>query len=308
MNLELALNLFLPLTRRFRTVTEHTSASDSTHPSAPISLTVHGAAGRMGRRVVALALADTAFELAGAIDHSESKFLGQDAGTVAGEAACGVAIASEWPATGDDRSPHAVIDFSLPEAIDACVDQCVADKSPLVVATTGLSDEQKSRLAEAARNIPIVWAPSMSLAVNLSMKIAEQITAALRDVAGGLDVEILERHHRFKADAPSGTALKFGELIAGQLGESTRHVHGREGHTGQRTREEIGYHAIRVGDNPGEHTIVFGMLGEKIELNVAASNRDCYASGALAAAKWLVSQNREKGLFSMFDVLGLGAS
>ena len=113
----------------------------------------------------------------------------------------------------------------------------------------------------------------------------------------------MERHHRFKADAPSGTALRFGELIAEQLDSEIQHVHGREGETGTRTRNEIGYHAIRVGDNPGEHTIVFGMLGEKIELNVAASNRDCYASGALAAAKWL--QGRPVGLYNMFDVLGL---
>jgi 4-hydroxy-tetrahydrodipicolinate reductase len=259
----------------------------------------------MGRRVVALGLADPSFQLVAAIDHAQSDQLGKDAGAVAGEAPAGIEISSDWPATGDKNAPRAVVDFSLPEAVDGCIAQCVQAGSPLVVATTGLSDQQKQLLADAAASIPVVWAPSMSLAVNLSMKIAEQITAALKDVSGGLDVEILERHHRFKADAPSGTALKFGELIAGQLGESTTHVHGREGHTGARTREEIGYHAIRVGDNPGEHTIVFGMLGEKIELNVAASNRDCYASGALAAAKWLIHENKAAGLYSMFDVLGM---
>ncbi|MCR9209744.1 MAG: 4-hydroxy-tetrahydrodipicolinate reductase [bacterium] len=276
--------------------------ADST---GPISLTVHGAAGRMGRRVVALGLADPNFQLVGAIDHAKSDHLGQDSGAVAGEAPSGIEISSHWPVLDDSATNQAVIDFSLPEAIDGCVEHCVKVGSPLVVATTGLSDEQKQNLSKAASSIPVVWAPSMSLAVNLSMKISEQITAALKDVAGGLDVEILERHHRFKADAPSGTALKFGELIAGQLGESTTHIHGREGHTGARTREEIGYHAIRVGDNPGEHTIVFGMLGEKIELNVAASNRDCYASGALAAAKWLIHQKKGPGLYSMFDVLGM---
>ncbi|MEO9591861.1 4-hydroxy-tetrahydrodipicolinate reductase [Rhodopirellula bahusiensis] len=279
--------------------------ADST---GPISLTVHGAAGRMGRRVVALGLADPSFQLVGAIDHAESPELGKDSGAVAGEAPSGVEISSHWPALDEKSIKRAVIDFSLPEAIDGCVQHCVEAGSPLVVATTGLTEEQKQGLSEAAKSIPVVWAPSMSLAVNLSMKIAEQITAALKDVSGGLDVEILERHHRFKADAPSGTALKFGELIAGQLGESTSHVHGREGHTGARTREEIGYHAIRVGDNPGEHTIVFGMLGEKIELNVAASNRDCYASGALAAAKWLIQQDKGPGLYSMFDVLGMSQS
>jgi len=158
-------------------------------------------------------------------------------------------------------------------------------------------------LADAANSIPIVWAPSMSTAVNLTMKVVQQITETLKDVAGGVDIEILERHHRFKADAPSGTALRFGELIAEKLGGDVKHVHGREGETGQRTRNEIGYHAIRVGDNPGEHSIVFAMLGERIEINVAASNRDCYASGALAAAKWL--QGKPNGLYNMFDVLGL---
>ena len=133
------------------------------------------------------------------------------------------------------------------------------------------------------------------------MKLAQQITEKLVDVPGGLDIEIIERHHRFKADAPSGTALKCGDLIAEKLGDETKHVHGREGFTGQRTRNEIGYHAVRVGDNPGEHTIVFGMLGERIELNVAASSRDCYAAGSLAAAKWLI--DRPAGMYDMFDVL-----
>ncbi|MFG0263103.1 MAG: 4-hydroxy-tetrahydrodipicolinate reductase [Novipirellula sp. JB048] len=263
-----------------------------------IKLAVHGAAGRMGRRVVALASEDTEFQIVAAIDHAGNPLLGQDAGTVAGFAPIGLPLATDWPEEVD-----VVIDFSLPEALDACIVSCVESSTPLVVATTGLDDEQEVKLRSAAELIPIVWAPSMSLAVNLTMKLAEQVADTLGDVAGGLDVEIIERHHRFKADAPSGTALKFGELIAKQLDTETLHVHGREGHTGERTRNEIGYHAVRVGDNPGEHTIVFGMLGERIELNVAASNRDCYASGALAAARWL--QGRSNGLYTMFDVLGL---
>ncbi|TWT74202.1 4-hydroxy-tetrahydrodipicolinate reductase [Allorhodopirellula solitaria] len=275
--------------------------------SNTIKLAVHGAAGRMGQRVVALAAEDGEnFTVVGAIDHAHHPKVGQDAGTVAGIAPVDASISPDWPSDVD-----IVIDFSLPEAIDGCVAHCVAHASPLVVATTGLSESQKQSLANAAQSIPIVWAPSMSLAVNLSMRMAQQITSALRDVAGGVDIEILERHHRFKADAPSGTALKFGELIGEAMDEAppVMHVHGREGHTGQRTRNEIGYHAIRVGDNPGEHTIVFGMLGERIELNVAASNRDCYAAGALAAAKWLMRGQDGKpmpaGLYNMFDVLGM---
>ncbi len=252
----------------------------------------------MGQRVVALAADDPDFRIIAAIDHYEHRSLGQDAGAVAGTTLLNVLLSGDWP-----KSAGVVIDFSLPAAVDTCIANCVTAKIPLVMATTGLSASQKALLADAANSIPIVWAPSMSLAVNLTMKLTQQITETLKDVAGGIDIEILERHHRYKADAPSGTALRFGELIAEKLGPNIKHVHGRKGETGQRTRNEIGYHAIRVGDNPGEHTIVFGMLGEKIEINVAASNRDCYASGALAAAKWL--QGKPAGLYSMFDVLGL---
>ena len=266
--------------------------------SEPIRLAVHGAAGRMGQRVVALAADDDAFRLVGAIDRPDHEQLGRDAGTLAGRDAAGVSLSSQWPSAAD-----VLVDFSLPDAFDDCLQHCAGNHLPMVLATTGLSDAQKHDLRAAAQSIPIVWAPSMSLAVNLTMRLAEQVAQTLRDVAGGLDVEILERHHRYKADAPSGTALKFGELIAEKLPGPIQHVHGRHGHTGERGRQEIGYHAIRVGDNPGEHTVVFGMLGERIELNVAASNRDCYASGALAAAKWL--QGRSPGLYNMFDVLGL---
>jgi 4-hydroxy-tetrahydrodipicolinate reductase len=140
----------------------------------------------------------------------------------------------------------------------------------------------------------------MSLAVNLTMKLAEITARALAD--RDADVEILERHHRFKEDAPSGTALKFGQLIAGQMGQ-TVHRHGRQGRPGARPHGEIGYHAIRAGDNPGEHAIVFAMLGETIELIVTASSRDCYALGALAAAKFLIG--KPPGLYSLNDVLGL---
>jgi len=269
--------------------------------STTIKLAVHGAAGRMGRRVVALASEDNSLQIVSAIDHESNPRIGQDAGVIAGFAPIGVNLTSAWP----EEDVDVVIDFSLPEAIDRCIENCVEATLPLVVATTGLSEAQQAKLKAAGELIPVVWAPSMSLAVNLTMKLAAEVAETLDDVTGGLDVEIIERHHRFKTDAPSGTALKFGELIAKKLGPETRHVHGREGQTGERTQSEIGYHAVRVGDNPGEHTIVFGMLGERIELKVAASNRDCYASGAIAAAKWLIG--RPKGIYNMFDVLGLDA-
>ena len=150
--------------------------------------------------------------------------------------------------------------------------------------------------------IPILISPSMSLAVNLTMKLVREAARVLKTaVPEGVDVEIIERHHRFKEDAPSGTALKFGEIVASEMGQ-TDHVHGREGRPGVRPRTEIGYHALRVGDNVGEHTIVFGMLGEAIDLSVRGHSRDSYAYGAVAAAKFLVS--RPAGLYSMNDVLG----
>lgn len=268
--------------------------------STPIRLAVHGAAGRMGRRVIALASQDDSIDLMAAVEHKNHASIGKDAGELSGVGAIGVPLSSDWPEQAD-----AVIDFSLPDAIDDCIQHCEASGFPLVVATTGLSDAQRARIKTAGHTIPVVWAPSMSLAVNLTMRLAQQVTTKLKDVSGGVDIEIIERHHRYKADAPSGTALKFGDLISEAM-SGAKSVHGREGHTGQRSRDEIGYHAVRVGDNPGEHTIVFGMLGETLELKVSASNRDCYASGSLAAARWL--QDRASGLYDMWDVLHLRSS
>jgi 4-hydroxy-tetrahydrodipicolinate reductase len=142
----------------------------------------------------------------------------------------------------------------------------------------------------------------MSTTVNLAMKLVATAASVLKDAASGVDVEIIERHHRMKEDSPSGTALKFGEIIAGIM-RQTVHRHGREGQVGRRPPSEIGYHAVRTGDNPGEHTIVFGLLGETLEISVKASSRDCYALGALAAAKFVARQ--KPGLYSMYDVLGL---
>ncbi len=269
------------------------------------TLAIHGAAGRMGKRLVALASQDKDFQIVAALDNFSHPAHGQDAGLLAGVEPLNVPLSATWPEAVDgtvDGPVDVAIDFSIPAACSAAVRHCHAQHIPLVVATTGLSTAQIAEIEDAAQAIPICWAPSMSLAVNLTMKLAQQAARALQHVPNGVDVEIIERHHRFKEDAPSGTALKFGEIIAQEMG-LTEHVHGREGQCGQRTRNEIGYHAVRTGDNPGEHTIVFGLLGEVIELRVAASNRDCYASGALAAAKFLLG--KPAGLYSMFDVLGL---
>jgi 4-hydroxy-tetrahydrodipicolinate reductase len=267
-----------------------------------MQLAIHGAAGRMGRRVVALAAADSRFQITAAIDRPDSPHKGADAGIVAGIEPLSVAISDQWPdPVSGTKGIDTVIDFSLPTAVDAVVERCVQRKWNLVVATTGLNQQQHQLLAAAGKQIAILWAPSMSMAVNLTMQLASRAAAALGGVPGGVDVEIIERHHRFKEDAPSGTALKFGEMIAEQLPPPTTPVHGRHGKTGERSRGEIGYHAVRCGDDPGQHTIVFGMMGETLELRVAASNRDCYASGALTAAAWL--RDKPPGLYSMFDCL-----
>jgi 4-hydroxy-tetrahydrodipicolinate reductase len=264
-----------------------------------LSLAVHGAAGRMGQRVVALAAADDSVRLHAAIERIDHPQLGNDVGLIAGAGSLGVPLTAAWP-----DGIGVMIDFSLPEAAIESVRHCRSKRIPLVMATTGLSAAHRQELQHASDDIPLVFSPSMSPAVNLVFRLAQQATRALRDVPGGVDIEIIERHHRHKADAPSGTALKFGELIAEQLDGDIHHRHGRHGETGQRPRSEIGYHAVRGGDDPGQHTIVFAMQGEKVELNVSASNRDCYASGAILAAKWL--QGQPPGVYSMWDVLGIG--
>ncbi len=263
----------------------------------PIRLVIHGAAGRMGLRLVALAQADSQLSVTAPLEADGHPQLGCDAGTLAGVGPIGTPLTAELDVEAD-----CVVDFSVPQATASAVSLCRQHKLPLVLATTGLTDAQKELVAALAQQVPVVWAPSMSLAVNLTMKLATIAAQSLRDCPGGADVEIIERHHRFKKDAPSGTALRFGELIANVMGQ-TEQAHGRSGQPGERPHGEIGYHAVRIGDNPGEHTIVFGMLGESIELTVRATNRDCYAIGALAAAKYVVQQ--PPGIYTMVDVLGL---
>lgn len=251
----------------------------------------------MGQRLVALAAADRDLQVAAALESPDNPRVGQDAGEAAGVGKLGVRLTSSL-----DVPVDVVIDFSVPAGAAAITETCLARKTPLVLATTGLTADQQARVREAAKQIPLLWAPSMSLAVNLAMKLSAVAAGALKDHPSGADVEIIERHHRFKEDSPSGTALKFGEIIAGIMGQKEQR-HGREGRPGARPHGEIGYHAVRVGDNPGEHTIIFGLLGETLEIAVRATNRDAYAHGALAAAKFLVGQ--APGLYDMNHVLGL---
>jgi 4-hydroxy-tetrahydrodipicolinate reductase len=262
------------------------------------SIAVHGAAGRMGQRLVTLISQDRNASVGAAIEMPRHPRIGYDAGEIAGIGAIGVPVADTLT-----KKVDVVIDFSTAAAVDRVVADCVSQKVPLVLATTGLSPQQEQTVREASQTIPLLWSPNTGLAVNVALKLAQ---VAAKSLAGQhVDVEILERHHRYKVDAPSGTALKFGEIIAKEMGQ-TKFQHGREGMTGQRPVDEIAYHAIRVGDNPGEHTIVFAMLGELIEITVRVTNRDCYALGAIAAAKFLVGH--DAGLYSMNDVLGLVVS
>ena len=261
----------------------------------PIRVAIHGAAGRMGRRLVALAATDPAFAITAAVDWPEHPRLGEDVGVLAGIGPLHVPLCGSL-----EVEPDVVIDFSAPAGTAAILRQCLSKRIPIVIATTGLGDAETRSIRDAAKQIPVLWSPSMSLAVNLTMRLAEVAGRALRDKDA--DVEIIERHHRFKEDSPSGTALKFGQIVAAAMGQTT-HRHGRQGRPGARPHSEIGYHAIRVGDNPGEHTVIFAMLGETIELMVRATNRDCYVLGALSAAKFLVG--KPPRLYGMNDVLGL---
>lgn len=258
---------------------------------------VNGAGGRMGQRVVALTMADAELHLAAALESASSPMLGRDAGELAGVGRSGVEITSDLQVPLD-----VVIDFSTPAGLTAIVGLCEDRRIPLVVATTGITAAQREMVLAAAQVTPIVMAPSMSTAVNLLMKLVRDAARILKHNPDGVDVEIIERHHRYKEDAPSGTAIQFGRIIAEEMGQDL-HVHGREGRTGMRRPNEIGYHAIRTGDNVGEHTINFGLLGESLDLTVRGQTRDSYAYGALAAAKYLVRQGA--GLYSMNDVLGL---
>jgi 4-hydroxy-tetrahydrodipicolinate reductase len=262
-----------------------------------LKIAVNGAAGRMGQRVVALALQATDLHVAAALESPHSPALGRDCGELAGAGNCGLPISHELISRVD-----VVIDFSTPAGLQAILPVCESRAIPLVVATTGLPAELRSAVLAAAQSTPVLMAPSMSTAVNLVMKLVGEAARILRNNPDGVDVEIIERHHRFKEDAPSGTALQFGRIVAEQMGQQN-HIHGREGRTGKRPTSEIGYHAVRTGDNVGEHTIVFGLMGETIDLTVRGHTRDSYALGSLTAARFLATQ--KPGLYSMADALGL---
>lgn len=259
-------------------------------------IAINGACGRMGQRLVALAKEDAELSVVAAVDSPNNPLVGKDAGELAGIGPIGVPVTGELPLAS---RPHCVIDFSAPPGTMAILSTCVARKLPLVVATTGHSDAQKAAIEAAAHETAILFAPNMSLVVNLLFKLVRLTAEALH--GKGFDAEIIERHHRFKKDSPSGTAMHFAEIIRDVQGG--KFVHGREGLVGERTTDEIGIHAVRGGDNVGEHTIVFTTLGETLELVHKGHSRDSYTRGALLAAKFLATKTA--GRYTMADVLGL---
>jgi 4-hydroxy-tetrahydrodipicolinate reductase len=261
------------------------------------TLVMHGAAGRMGRRILALATEEQVFEITGAIDHPSHPDLGKDAGLLAGITSLGVKLDSQF-----SKTASVVIDFSLPDAVNQTVGWCVQNRTALVMGTTGLEKVHMDILQKAAEKIAIVQATNMSLGMNLLFSIVGKVAVAL---GADYDIEITEAHHRFKKDAPSGSALSLAKSIC----EATARdypgclVHGREGKDVPRQPGTIGMHAIRAGDIVGQHSVFFGTLGETVTISHNASSRDTFARGALRAAKWVLRQ--KPGLYTMQDVLGL---
>jgi 4-hydroxy-tetrahydrodipicolinate reductase len=258
---------------------------------------INGAAGRMGQRLIHLLSEDCSLQLAAAFESPTSPLIGRDVGEICGLPALGVALRSDLPL---DVRLDVVIDFSVPEGTLKILPSCVERRIPLVVATTGLSPDQREEVEAAAHMTAVLFSPNMSLSVNVLFALVRQAATLL--AGRDFDVEIVERHHRFKKDAPSGTALQFASIIQEAMGAMALR-HGREGLLGARPKTEIGIHALRAGDSVGEHTIVFSTLGESLELTHRGHTRDSYARGALLAAKFLAG--RPPGRYSMNDVLGL---
>ena len=264
------------------------------------NIVVNGAAGRMGRALVQACAENSDSELAAALVRPESEYAGQDAGVVAGIAPANVLLNSD-PVTVSSNV-DAWIDFTLPEGLMKAIDHCVTNKIPMVIGTTGLSEQQKQSISNAGNTIPIVFAPNMSVGVNLCLSILQ---TAARTLGEDYDIEIVEAHHKNKVDAPSGTALRMGEVIADAINidleknaEFTRH-----GNIGARKPGTIGFQTIRAGDIVGEHTVTFAGIGERVEIAHRASSRLTFARGAVRAANWIKDQ--PAGVYDMQDVLGL---
>ena len=268
-------------------------------PAAPLRIAVAGATGRMGQMLVEAVRAASDLQLSGALDRADSPVIGLDAAAFAGQHS-GVAISADLHQ--GLAGAQVLIDFTRPEGTLAHLEVCRELGVHAVIGTTGFTDAQKTEIARIAEDIAVVMAPNMSVGVNVTLKLLEMAAKAL---STGYDIEIIEAHHRHKVDAPSGTALKMGEVIAQALGRDLKEcgVFAREGVTGERDPSSIGFATIRGGDIVGDHTVLFAGTGERIEITHKSSSRATYAQGSLRAARFLAGQQR--GLFDMFDVLNL---
>ncbi len=265
-----------------------------------LRIAINGAAGRMGRQLIAACVEAKGLELAAAFEHADSDFLGIDAGELASVANQGVKVVSDIESNIDQFD--AIIDFTRPHVTLDLLPICEKHNKKLIIGTTGFDEAGKQALRATAEHTAVVFAPNMSVGVNLTFKLLEMAAKAIGD---DTDIEIIESHHRRKVDAPSGTALGMGEAIAGALGRDLAKcaVYSREGITGEREDKTIGFQTIRGGDIIGEHTAMFISEGERVEITHKASSRMNFAFGAMRAAKWLSDKN--SGLFDMQDVLGL---
>ena len=263
-------------------------------------IAITGAAGRMGRTLIEACGQTDGLALAVALEHPDSSLIGNDVGELAGIGKNGVPVRADLAAAVNDFD--VLIDFTRPEATLANLEHCRAAGRRMVIGTTGFNEMQRAEIAAAAHDIGIVFAPNMSVGVNLCLKLLDMAARVLGDE---VDIEVIEAHHRHKVDAPSGTALRMGEVVASALGRDlgTCAVYGREGHTGERVPGTIGFETIRAGDIVGDHTVLFAGVGERVEITHKASSRMTFARGAVRAAGWLMAQ--ERGLFDMQDVLGL---
>lgn len=260
---------------------------------------IAGSSGRMGRTLMESIAQSDDLRLHAALERGDSPFLGRDAGELIG-APNGVTITADLDQ--GLRGADVLVDFTRPEGTMAHVDACVRHGVKLVIGTTGFSTEQKARITAAAGKVGIVMAPNMSVGVNVALRLLDLAARALGE---GYDVEIVEAHHRHKVDAPSGTALRMGEVVAAALGRdlATDAVYGREGVTGERKPSTIGFATMRGGDIVGDHTVMFAGIGERVEITHKASSRATFAMGALRAARFLGA--KQSGLYDMQDVLGL---
>ena len=262
-------------------------------------IAITGAAGRMGKTLIEAVYQTDGVSVCAAIERTGSSVIGVDAGELAGVGSLDLPVID-----GIEAAPEfdVLIDFTRPEVTLANLSVCKERGSAIVIGTTGFDDAQKAEIKAASQEIAVVFAPNMSVGVNLCLKLLETAAKVMGDE---VDIEIIEAHHRNKVDAPSGTAIRMGEVVADALGRDLKEcaVYGREGKTGERDRKTIGFETIRAGDIVGDHTVLFAGDGERIEISHKASNRMTFAGGAVRASEWLMG--RDAGLYDMQDVLGL---